>query len=307
MTPISAVSMSDHLQLPPCGAIGEILSIHKDYLNIAIADALFAFVRKGSPVVPFGVVVDFGSDWDTLDVDQQLEVKSEDDCIIVGDVITFIGLKECDRYSCRPIFKQVYDDAEIMRRLQYLHSFCRESPKNGGILTYLGQYQIDEGILQEVNPLGAIDQRIRRRFKALVSGIIGNNKSLIIEGAHGIMGVGPGLTPSGDDFLVGFLAGLMYCRPEKVAQAASVLARCLDQDSSVFTTTISAQYMKCAAKEQFHQYVAGLIEAFNAGTSGDLRKAAERLITLGHFSGTDLLLGFAYSGMIALQAARKDG
>lgn len=307
MKSIAAIALSDHLALPPVGSTGGILSIHRDYLNISLMDSVVTFARKGSPKVPFGVIVEIGSEWDFRALNRNHAVMSEDGRIKIGDDVMFTGLTACSRYSCRPTARQQYDDDQILRRLHALHEFCRKSPRNGGILTYLGRYQLDGGTLQRIDMIGAVDERIRRRFEALMTGIVTTNNFLIIEGVHGIMGVGPGLTPSGDDFLVGFLAGLTHCRPERMTQATAVMARCLERDATEFTTSVSAAYMRCAAKGEYHQYVTEFINAFCAGTGENLQTAAERLITLGHYSGTDLLLGFAYGGMIALHAMRKDG
>lgn len=306
MLTINALSISQDLALPPYGASGTLLSIHKDYLNVSLAAGILTLVRRDKPLMPFGIEVDLSDDWSFLQLDGKQPVRIMNDQVIVGGCLTVSGLADCKRYSCAPVSEQLQDDAEILRRLMYLHEFCQRSPGAGGIQFYLGRYRLAEGRLLRLSTEGAVEQRLRMRFEALVTGVLREDDFLVVEGVHGLLGVGPGLTPSGDDFLVGFLAGLINSRRENCRSSIDAMARCLAQDASLFTTSFSAEYIKYAAKGLYHLYVTNLIDAFKAGSCDELAYAARQLITMGHYSGTDLLLGFAYGGMTALQSGRKD-
>lgn len=306
MLTINALSISKDLLLPLYGASGTQLSIHRDYLNISLAEGLLTLVRRDKPLMPFGIEVDLSEDWSFLQLASEQPVRIMNDQIVVGDCLTVNGLAKCKRYSCTPVNEQLQDNAEILRRLMYLHEFCQRSPGADGIQFYLGRYQLAEGRLLRLPSEGAVEQRLRMRFEALVTGVLREDDFLVVEGVHGLLGVGPGLTPSGDDFLVGFLAGLMNSRRVNCRNSIDAMARCLTQDASLFTTRFSAEYIKYAAKGLYHMYVIDLINAFKAGSCDELASAARQLITMGHYSGTDLLLGFAYGGMTALQSGRKD-
>jgi len=305
MLTFNALSISRDLSLPPYGASGTPLSIHKDYLNISLAAGLLTLVRRSKPLMPFGIEVDLSEDWSFLEVDGKQPVRIMNDRIVVGDCLTVSGLADCKRYSCAPFKEQLQETAEMLRRLVYLQEFCQRSPGADGIQIYLGSYQLAEGKLQRLAAEGVMEQRLRMRFEALVTGVLREDNFLIVEGVHGLLGVGPGLTPSGDDFLVGFLAGLMHSRRENCRGSIDVMVRCLTQDASLFTTSLSAEYIKYAVKGLYHVYFTDLINAFKAGLYEELASAAGQLITLGHYSGTDLLLGFAYGGMTALQSGEK--
>lgn len=305
MLTIHAVAISKDLRLPPYAASGTILSIHQDYLNIFLNTGVLTLVRKGKPLMPFGIEVDISDNWSFLSIGHKQRVCVTDSQVLVDDCLTVRGIKTCAQHSCAPREGQMFDNTEIRRRLLHLQEICRLSPGSDGIQTYLGRYRLDKGRLLQQNQEGVVEQRLKMRFEALVTGVLREDEFLIAEGVHGLLGVGPGLTPSGDDFLVGFLAGLMYSRRENCRVSIHAMARCLTQDAALFTTSLSAEYVKFAAKGLYHQYFTRLINAFQADSWEALASSAQQLINLGHYSGTDLLLGFAYGGMTALHAGEK--
>jgi hypothetical protein len=114
----------------------------------------------------------------------------------------------------------------------------------------------------------------------------------VLSGAplRDLVGRGPGLTPAGDDALVGMLAVLHRATPPECA--APVLARLqralpplLDR-----TTPISAHYVRLALRGAFTEHLTAVVDALAAGgepSDGQL----ERLLATGATSGADALAG----------------
>lgn len=96
--------------------------------------------------------------------------------------------------------------------------------------------------------------------------------------AEMLIGLGPGLTPSGDDFLGGVLVALNHL--ERASQARA-LWRWLEARLAR-TSDISAAHLAAAAAGEAH-------EALHAVLAGDL--ALEKLDAVGHTSGWDALAG----------------
>lgn len=104
-----------------------------------------------------------------------------------------------------------------------------------------------------------------------------------VAGALG--GVGPGLTPSGDDALAGvLLAGRL--RGGSLAEAAL-----LGVAEAVRTTEISAAFLYWAARGQSLAPVHVLLAAADAGDVAAARAAGAELGAVGASSGADLALG----------------
>lgn len=109
--------------------------------------------------------------------------------------------------------------------------------------------------------------------------------------ASSLVGLGPGLTPSGDDFLVGFTAGQWVSAggslPRIAFQSAfcDVLARIAGR-----TTDISRGFLLDAAQGQASQSVIELACAFEQNK--DIQTAALAVLRQGSTSGADTLAGF---------------
>jgi hypothetical protein len=104
-----------------------------------------------------------------------------------------------------------------------------------------------------------------------------------------LVGLGPGLTPSGDDYLGGVLVALRGLG--RNAQAES-LWRWLQPRLAASTSAISAAHLQAAAQGEAHEALHGcLLEVFSSGRNWG--QALGRLDAVGHCSGWDALAGVA--------------
>ena len=116
-------------------------------------------------------------------------------------------------------------------------------------------------------------------------------------GAAGILGLGSGLTPSGDDFLCGFLCAA-GCSAEASGEfgpdsLVAVLGEAVEEGISA-TGAISASFLRCASRGFFSRdlYGAAVSIAQNDAVAG--AASIRRLCGLGHSSGADTATGFLY-------------
>ncbi len=113
-----------------------------------------------------------------------------------------------------------------------------------------------------------------------------------------LLGLGPGLTPSGDDFIVGCLAGLAVSTRNAPArrQFLAEVARILEHDLGA-TTPISRQHLSDACRLEFAQPLAELAIAIGCGAR-DVRTKVSAALRIGACSGADGVAGLLF----ALQA-----
>lgn len=90
-----------------------------------------------------------------------------------------------------------------------------------------------------------------------------NSYNLIFSSVRELIGFGPGLTPTGDDLLTGFMSVITSCR-EKVIIRESI-SDCIRINSGR-TGYISSNMLLNAAKGLFHEYIQDLIFAVTSGT-----------------------------------------
>lgn len=109
-----------------------------------------------------------------------------------------------------------------------------------------------------------------------------------------LVGLGPGLTPSGDDFLVGFLAGLWGSSVHHPLwrDFTLQLGRVICSIAHEQTGEISYTYLFHAARGLFSRRLFELVRLLFMSAPGEqVLHAARAVLSGGHTSGRDLLIG----------------
>jgi Protein of unknown function (DUF2877) len=130
-----------------------------------------------------------------------------------------------------------------------------------------------------------------------------------------LIGRGPGLTPTGDDLLVGFLAGLRVAAgsgPERVTFLGALSAAVVD--AAAATNEISRAFLCHAAAGSVAEPLARLARRIaEAAAPREVERATSQALRFGHTSGADaalgLLLGLAAwrsAWLFSEQAAKLD-
>jgi hypothetical protein len=123
---------------------------------------------------------------------------------------------------------------------------------------------------------------------------------MALPAAERLIGWGEGLTPAGDDYLVGLMAGLYSLSAELPLRriflrclAAAVLA------SVASTTPVSAHFLRLAAHGHFTADVHRVRDALlSANEVAPLRRFVDDMLAVGATSGADVLTGLL-SGICA--------
>ena len=121
-----------------------------------------------------------------------------------------------------------------------------------------------------------IPHAVRKPAQAFLAWIAGTGRP-----DDALIGLGPGLTPSGDDFVGGAMIALRafgrHALADRIAGWALPLAR-------ERTSRISRAHLECAAQGEGHEALHDLLCSFD-------KKHLERLARIGHSSGTDAAAG----------------
>ena len=131
----------------------------------------------------------------------------------------------------------------------------------------------------------ALSVHAQPALEALERWLAGN--ALGAEAAE-LIGLGPGLTPSGDDYFGGVLVALRWVG--RGGQADS-LWRWLEPQLAQRTGAISAAHLTAAAAGQMHEALHAVLEDLAAWQTPDLQPALARLDAVGHCSGWAALAG----------------
>jgi hypothetical protein len=113
-----------------------------------------------------------------------------------------------------------------------------------------------------------------------------------------LAGLGPGLTPAGDDFLVGAILGAWILHPQERARS---LAGPAAEAAARLTSTLSAAWLRWAGRGAVGETWQALFRAVLLDDRRAERSALDRILATGHTSGADALAGF-----VAALRAGKD-
>jgi hypothetical protein len=126
-------------------------------------------------------------------------------------------------------------------------------------------------------------------LRRLVMDLIDDAEGAAARDAVALIGVGPGLTPAGDDVLVGLLAGLdAIGHPLRAKIGAALAATAPSRTTSVGAATID-HAVRGAYAEWLHDVLVTLGAV--SGAVDPLRPAIARAMSVGATSGGDTLVG----------------
>lgn len=148
--------------------------------------------------------------------------------------------------------------------------------------------------------------RDARELGALI-GAASAREADIAPAVLSLIGNGPGLTPSGDDILVGMMAALE--RGGEKSLPASVCLREAVLQYASRTTDISAHYLTLAVRGHFGEPLSGLIDVVVGGAAADItQKRGNEVLSVGASSGGDALLGVlvGLSAVLELRDRQND-
>lgn len=201
---------------------------------------------------------------------------------------------------------------EIAGRLRLLLENLRyyRSPLTGGLIDPEALRLAERTVALQVRPRGFDAMRVAREAVGEIdAGLRSGQIERVVIASTRLVGLGPGLTPSGDDFLVGSLKGLsmLGCAQRIPVTALAALRRGLTPLLREGTCRVGAAFIRHAMHGQFAEVfdqAAGTLLAPaepEAVTSG-----IARLLGQGATSGADTARGFLTALDACLSANGKE-
>ncbi len=124
---------------------------------------------------------------------------------------------------------------------------------------------------------------------SLISALANADPSSSIAAAQKLAGLGMGLTPAGDDFILGAVLASWIIHPPEIAR---VLAKEVTDVAAPLTTSLSASWLKSAGKGEaailWHNFFDDLISANETA----IQVSIDKILSVGETSGADALAGF---------------
>jgi hypothetical protein len=139
-----------------------------------------------------------------------------------------------------------------------------------------------------------VSRMLQDRSVVFLNELCAGRKESAIQAGRSLLGLGPGLTPSGDDFLMGIFAVInLHGGP---LHAYTSLCQGILWQASQRTNDISLAALKQAASGLVRDSIVKLIDTLAYGTQDLLLPRIAEVLRIGSSSGTDIAMGI-YAGL----------
>ena len=272
--------------------IGAIHSVFHKALNIAAGDTMLALLSSELPRMPNGVrlpapIIEKLS----RDLRPGMEVWIGDGRFHVPGLDFTLRLPQKVAWEPRPdIVAHHWCRTAVAHHSRLLAQHLARSPQQDGLAPLvrpllLGQSARETPLAKMALPL----------LRLLVYASWQRDVAGVEEAARGLAGLGPGLTPSGDDTLGGFAGVLVLLSAQLSVDAVprSHLASIIVSAARPRTTKLSVTLLEHAARGEMAEQVGELLTALALPVeeSEAVLQAADRVLAYGACSGGDTLLG----------------
>ncbi len=259
---------------------GYVHSVYRKTINLSFGRMLLALQAEGSPLSPISLITradpaHFGAlpvkegDF-AAGSSQGIQIKAGS-----GDPISFlISEQDCQFYDLR--ITDALPPGHIHRVRQEAETLVRNSDTGGFDMLFKAS--------TPTLPLHL--QVAKAKIENCMSHYQKQDFQSAAEALRGLIGLGTGLTPSGDDFLCGVLAAISL-----TGAVTHPFSRALSEKISSHlqdTNPISSAFLSCALAGQSSLAVKKLAK----GES--IRSCAEAFHAIGHSSGIDSLCGIYF-------------
>ena len=168
-------------------------------------------------------------------------------------------------------------------------------PSAAGLLCWLtaasSSASVSPAERSEAAPMPLWLQLAATRFDAVRQALQVNDVAAFERAALRVLGLGPGLTPSGDDFVGGVFFALHHApRSHWRAALPAVQAR-FRTAAACATNVISAALLDDLMDGHSHQALHDLLDALHAEDPARIQAATTAMLGIGASSGADMLCG----------------
>jgi hypothetical protein len=143
----------------------------------------------------------------------------------------------------------------------------------------------------------------------LLDGIAQQRMSLARQGISALIGLGPGLTPSGDDVLTGLIAATLVLG-EALEQSVTFYQRLSAEALAIAysrTNKISITWIEYAGRGEVAEHLGRLFEALMQPDTSLIEQAAHEVLSSGATSGGDIVAGIILGGRCLIAQAPQQG
>jgi hypothetical protein len=283
-------------------------SVFRQALNIAAGDRLIAVAPQSAGGLPNGIAVSGAPDFRALGLLEGMQVNGGWPRFELPQAGVRLDLSRAWAWSPRlPAGSIDPGDGAMRRRVEAAaHVVAARATRVGfaqciellrpvavgAAAGFGGGWAAEPGSAEDTGSSAA--RAGMRSIEAMRRAVADGDRAGVLDATDELIGLGDGLTPSGDDFLVGLTAALRATGHELAGPIATHAA-----ERASGTTDIARVALEHASRGEYAERIHEVIGALARSDETTLRIQIERALSWGASSGADSLLGV----LVALEAA----
>lgn len=288
---------------------------HAVYIS-AGKNVLIKLIRNNDFLNPYSILIkqDEGAPMSSLGFEKGARVSYSAGYLAVGDGSIRIDLSRAHIYKKEraPGKNSIIGPDDITFNLRLLRDVIYTHPGREGLVPLLENVELRGPMKVFLEPGGdGVAERARPHIERLMWGLYAGDLAAVTDNAGAILGLGPGLTPSCDDFLAGLFMSLAFAGkafsknggPVGFYKKAGDEILKLSMDK---TTIYSRGLIEDALSGEGPLAAVSLIRSLVAGSPGDAASAAKTLIGMGATTGADMAVGIYYGVRLLASLAETE-
>ena len=244
---------------------GKVHSIFKNVLNIKVNNRLISLLTNKFLKAPYSIICEI-DDFNKIDIERGEEVYLSNQKLEFSNII--IDLSKCNKYYL--------DKLPKITKTEILESN----------INLIRKYYIENHYFIYEN---LIYVEFEKKLDIVKKAIQDNNFKLVKEELSSFFGYGQGLTPTGDDIILGLYIGLNIFENKDIKKIIFNLI----ESNLTKTTDISIQMFE-GAKENYYR-MEYILFLNRLGMKNFTKDDLKIILNIGHSSGRDILRGILFS------------
>ncbi|KAB3532090.1 DUF2877 domain-containing protein [Alkaliphilus serpentinus] len=283
---------------------GRIHSVFKRVCNIITPEGiLIPLISHQLSISPGGILVELlqNQEFSSMGFKRNLEVEVLDMILRIEGMVE-LDLTHASQWDGKPPAFEGVGRKDLKKNVEVLRHIVLNAASYEGVASIFPEVEgsILGRVFKEKLPINHYSSYILPRMLKLINAIKDGKEKEIIHTSKEIIGFGPGLTPSADDFVAGLMISMIYSAIYSnvdIKPLVSNFARMVEE-WKLRTTIVSSEMLRHAAKGEGSEDVKVLMMGmFSLGATEDFEKAILRVINHGSTSGSDMASGL-YVGCV---------
>ncbi|MGZ3608503.1 MAG: DUF2877 domain-containing protein [Ktedonobacteraceae bacterium] len=272
--------------------VGTVHSIFNKATNISFDETLLSLLSEGLPRMPNSVRLRSNvTEKLFLNLKPGMEVCVGNDALVIPKCNFSFHLANTPLWEPRPdVNSYQWNRETVAKHTRCLTQFLAKKQHQDGLAPLVGPLFLEHP--HQETPLSRLAMP---NLRLLAQASLKQNMEHIEEATRGLAGLGPGLTPSGDDVLGGFAAimALLSTQLSTDSRSRKHIASKIAEVAKPRTTKLSGTLLEFASRGEISEQLGTLLLTLMLPVEEikTVLKAADHVLAFGASSGGDTLLG----------------